>query len=433
VSPAAGQGVEPALDVATAGPIQSMLLGWMLALAVVGGVLSFPTRMGFFALYGLYCLSWAMYWWANLDGTIQLLPPWVDPEGLLQLSIGTRLVSGVLVANAFLRTSQRRRLLGFLVYASVAVVALTVPLAPLLGAPLTQVVIDLESLAVPLLVFGMAVEGVHAGQRSARLFLAAWGTLLLGLIPYLASRVQGGAEPAFAPELLQLVTAAELLVLGFALADRIRELVEERDHAQATAVENLELRLEEAQRSRNLERERAEALAIAARERSRAMTDALTGLQNKAAFISRLQELKLSPELDQVLIGIVDVDNLKVVNDERGHAAGDQMLKDFARAMQDDLRRSDETYRVGGDEFAILAPGASDGSRGVLRKRLLQVVEKVRECGFPEADLSMGFASLSEAGTVDQAQELADQRMYEEKRSKAPDDETGVIRRLRRV
>ena len=68
---------------------------------------------------------------------------------------------------------------------------------------------------------------------------------------------------------------------------------------------------------------------------------------------------------------LCDMDNLKTLNDTHGHEAGDEALQLLAGALQSQLRRSDEAYRVGGDEFAVILPAANrlDAERVVRRLR----------------------------------------------------------------
>lgn len=88
--------------------------------------------------------------------------------------------------------------------------------------------------------------------------------------------------------------------------------------------------------------------------------DELTGLFNRRVFEERLQEHLLLAERygpDGALL-MVDIDNLKYVNDTYGHASGDSLILAAAEAMGHRLRESDLVFRVGGDEFAVLLPHA---------------------------------------------------------------------------
>ena len=107
----------------------------------------------------------------------------------------------------------------------------------------------------------------------------------------------------------------------------------------------------------------------AARLRHEATHDALTGLPNRRAFRARL-EREIDGRTGFALL-LCDMDNLKTVNDTRGHDAGDKALQRLADALRNQLRRTDEAYRIGGDEFAIVLPKASrlDAERVMRRLR----------------------------------------------------------------
>jgi diguanylate cyclase (GGDEF)-like protein len=87
-----------------------------------------------------------------------------------------------------------------------------------------------------------------------------------------------------------------------------------------------------------------------------AATDALTGLANHRAFYDRLdEEIRHAAVTDGVLtVAIMDVDQLKTINDSYGHLAGDAALREIASVLKDRCRRSDLACRYGGDEFAVI-------------------------------------------------------------------------------
>lgn len=113
-------------------------------------------------------------------------------------------------------------------------------------------------------------------------------------------------------------------------------------------------------------------------------TDPLTGLLNRRAFRRRLvEELHRSVRYGSPLsLMLVDVDGLKRLNDEHGHAAGDRAIQCVADAITHTLRGSDFGARWGGDEFTIVAPNASPGAASPSAERL---AAQMRERGGPRA------------------------------------------------
>ena len=107
-----------------------------------------------------------------------------------------------------------------------------------------------------------------------------------------------------------------------------------------------------------LEHERDELKRLYGRARHDALVDGLTGLGNHRAFQDELaRQLEVSKRMDLPLaLILIDVDDLKVVNDTRGHADGDRLLEAVGQVTTSVLRKGDRAFRVGGDEFAILLP-----------------------------------------------------------------------------
>jgi diguanylate cyclase (GGDEF)-like protein len=98
-----------------------------------------------------------------------------------------------------------------------------------------------------------------------------------------------------------------------------------------------------------------------------AFHDSLTGLANRALFQDRLRHgaARMARTGGRLAILFVDLDNLKAVNDELGHAAGDAVLQSAARTISGCLRECDSVARLGGDEFGILLEEV-DGEAGLL-------------------------------------------------------------------
>lgn len=94
--------------------------------------------------------------------------------------------------------------------------------------------------------------------------------------------------------------------------------------------------------------------------RSSSVIDALTGMLNRNALQTRVAELVQQAAIlrEPVALIVGDLDHFKAINDGHGHAAGDVVLKDVAYRMRKALRAYDLAYRLGGEEFLIVLPGA---------------------------------------------------------------------------
>jgi diguanylate cyclase (GGDEF)-like protein len=165
----------------------------------------------------------------------------------------------------------------------------------------------------------------------------------------------------------------------------------------------------------HLLRQRADTLILRLDEA--ANTDSLTGLSNRRAFDTHFDEELYRCERTKrpLALVLVDLDGLKTINDEYGHAAGDVALKLVADILKSN-RRTDRSARLGGDEFAVLLPD-TDPDRAVgVAERLVGSVRGVGEFGFP-VTLSLGIACApGDGNTADELRHAADVALYAAKR-----------------
>ncbi|MBL8333004.1 MAG: EAL domain-containing protein [Rubrivivax sp.] len=105
-------------------------------------------------------------------------------------------------------------------------------------------------------------------------------------------------------------------------------------------------------------------------------TDTLTGLPNRHHLAQRVQEAMHHARRagDGFALLLVDIDRFRQINDSLGHETGDQVLRTLASRIQGCLRAGDELARMGGDQFALLVPGAELGSAETLARRVLNAV-----------------------------------------------------------
>jgi diguanylate cyclase (GGDEF)-like protein len=171
-------------------------------------------------------------------------------------------------------------------------------------------------------------------------------------------------------------------------------------------------------RSGELARYQAELEAANDRLRNLAVTDDLTGLRNRRAFEERLAfEFSMARRKKRDLtVVLVDADDFKKVNDRLGHAAGDSVLQQLAKVLQNTVRLTDLAVRFGGEEFAVILPESDERSALLWCRRLRKALEDTAWEHHP-VTVSMGAAGLTPAcANGSHLVAMADQALYRAKR-----------------
>ena len=144
-------------------------------------------------------------------------------------------------------------------------------------------------------------------------------------------------------------------------------------------------------------------------------TDAMTGLPNRARFNKTLAELDTEPPRDWGML-LVDIDNLKMVNDTFGHHAGDDLIKTVATRVAA-VAANAATFRLGGDEFAIFVYGEAGDSLATIADRILAALKQPSDCGghvvFPMA--TIGGAGRQGSDDPETVRQNADFALYHAK------------------
>ncbi|MDH3403664.1 MAG: sensor domain-containing diguanylate cyclase [Acidobacteriota bacterium] len=148
------------------------------------------------------------------------------------------------------------------------------------------------------------------------------------------------------------------------------------------------------------------------RAEARSKTDPLTGLYNRGAWEETLEieEKRCRRYGSPAGVLLIDLDGLKQVNDAEGHAAGDRLLKRAALVLREAVRESDFVARIGGDEFAVLAPDESALTLERLEERLRRSFEGASIAA------SLGGARRDPRQSLAAAVEQADRVLYADKR-----------------
>lgn len=435
--------------------VLGLFYGLALALVLYNLMLLFAVRDRIYLYYVLYAAAFCTYLLC-FDGLgFQYLWPqsvWAANH-VLALALSLTLMFGAQFSRAFLdmrRIAPRADgVMRVVVGASAALAVFSV----------TGWVLDYGGVlrVISVLGFGAAAVATYAalralvlGYRPARYFLLAWAALIafiaLGalrnftLVPTNFVTIYG----------LHIGFALDVLLLSFALGDRINLLRRERTAAEAESLAAQRLLLEATRESeRELEQKidertaelnsvnerlRAEAserenLMAQLREqeehlRFMAQHDALTGLPNR---LSMQQRLALAMELakrnrKKLAVMLVDLDDFKIINDTRGHPAGDQALVQLAARLRTSVRGSDTVARYGGDEFVVLAGELDRGEDAAMIAEKVSDMIRVPlaiEGGAAQVSCSIGISVYpDDAETAEALIALADKAMYASKSGK---------------
>ncbi|WP_274628393.1 GGDEF domain-containing protein [Arvimicrobium flavum] len=152
-----------------------------------------------------------------------------------------------------------------------------------------------------------------------------------------------------------------------------------------------------------------------------ALTDALTGIQNRRYFDDALREYLTEFDRIEKPVGlmILDLDHFKQINDTHGHNIGDEVLREVAKCLKDMTRYHDVVARLGGEEFAVVAPNMD-------AELLLKLAERIRRAiaalvvlsgnARLKITTSVGLAIWDQGESADQFFTRADKMLYEAKR-----------------
>lgn len=145
------------------------------------------------------------------------------------------------------------------------------------------------------------------------------------------------------------------------------------------------------------------------------ISDMLTGLYNRYFFeteVARIQNSRLYP----ITVIMIDLNNLKQINDTHGHPAGDEVIIRTAQVLKLSFRAGDIIARYGGDEFLILLPETDEEAAVQAVNRLRQNANRIPDQAI---NLSIGCATGGKDVAITELIRLADDHMYQDKASRS--------------
>jgi diguanylate cyclase (GGDEF)-like protein len=412
--------------------VLSVYFGMLLALALYNLLLWFSLRDHNYLTYVLFAASMAVGQLSlNGLGNQFLWPDW-PTWGNLAFTVGfaAAVLFGALFTRGFLETRRNLPRLDGAVTGLAALFAVCIVVA--LAAPyrLAAILTSLTGVTFAVVAVLAGLRCWRAGRPGASTFLLAWTVLLLGVAVVGLRNLNLLPTTFLSFYAMQMGSALEMLLLSFALADRINGLRRAKDAAQSEALATKQQMVGALQRSEaSLERRVAERTTeleeanARLRENERqlqalAHTDTLTGLANRLLFDARLEQSMQQARRSQgqTALLLVDLDHFKAINDSYGHAIGDEVLRSAAERFRAAVREVDTVARLGGDDFAIVlaAIGSAADADRMADKIVAGLREPMRVLGMPlEVTGSVGVAVFS-GGDLSPAELVrrADRAMY---------------------
>lgn len=194
-----------------------------------------------------------------------------------------------------------------------------------------------------------------------------------------------------------------------------RELLEARKVARYALAEKRAVIAELESMRAILESNNQDLHCLTIKLRHEAKSDPLTGLPNRRHFDLALQErlaqVAVNPHSDVFSVAILDIDHFKPINDDHGHAVGDQVLQQLAKLLASQLRGRDFAARIGGEEFALLMPDTSLDEASSALERLRRAIEAYRWKPVP-ITASLGVTGYLSGDTGESLMERADAALY---------------------
>lgn len=367
-------------------------------------------------------------------------PAWNEVS--VTLSIALIGVFSLLFSDSFLKLPQHwlamHRIFRLMLLISVSLVLLSF----VLPYPISVRLNSLHGVLVMALILTTGALMLARGFRHARYFVLAWLALLVGTTALSLSKFGILPWNPIIANGAQIGAVVEVILLSFALGDRInqeraarfqaqQEVLAASERAQLaqkeliTAKESANRQLEErvAERTRELEKAMARLEAVNRFLEDVSNTDQLTKLNNRHYFVKRYHEeyRRAQRHGDTISVIMLDIDHFKHFNDTYGHLAGDQCLVAVANELRSSISRAGDTLaRFGGEEFIVLLTHTNINGATTVAERLRKAVAAIElklEQQSVSVTISLGVASIvpSTPDNPEQLIQCADEALYDAK------------------
>ncbi len=281
-----------------------------------------------------------------------------------------------------------------------------VPAARTLGARLVSVLAGSSSVAAaPWLLLPGPIGLVEAFLLCSAVTAttAAYSTISVGTPVHFYAAIVPPTLSALARLIHETPGETLVLVVGTVVYQVNVALAHHRAHR--SVVDGIRTELE-------LAHNRELLLAANAEMEHLASHDALTGLANRRRFTRQAEQALQRAEDGRLALLLADLDHFKAVNDTYGHAVGDAVLQRTAQRMRERVRSSDVLARLGGEEFAVLAPGCDAADAAGLAEMLVETVRTTRFDHGGAVTVSIGVAVFRTGTGLGELLREADDALY---------------------
>jgi diguanylate cyclase len=235
-----------------------------------------------------------------------------------------------------------------------------------------------------MMVFGLVAAITRAYQRYTIAYyylVAVLAFFVIGSIAIFSSDL-AGIYTIYVEHIGLVAVAVEVLLIGLVLGYQFASVYREKETNLALLRQSLQI----------------------------ARYDALTGLPNRYALDEALSTLPAGG-----MLMLLDIDHLKWYNDTYGHQKGDELLQLFAKILAEKINGYGVLHRMGGDEFAVTIANISNAK--LIEDAVSFTVDCMHQQGFENSGVSYGAANMLEAQDISTLNKMADERMYQHKRS----------------
>ncbi len=311
--------------------------GGFLVLVIYNLILFLAVKDRVYVYYMVYVVSYGLYMSVHNGLAFQYIwpgSPWLANQSLLML-LGISLLFGLQFSrevNGTVRLAPKTDRVAVVLQAVSAALLLV---TPFLSYQLLVLAYSLQTVFVCSVIVVLGFLCCLKGSVPARYFMAAWLFFMVSVLIYMFKQFGFLPHNFFTQNSFQMGSLLEMVLLSLALAARVNEM------------------------------------------QKLGYSDALTGLANRRHFDERLPK-----EIEQVQqtgaplsLVVLDIDHFKRINDEHGHAVGDEVIATIGRLLRKNVRRPSFASRYGGEEFAVLLPNTDLQQAQILAERLRVLVE----------------------------------------------------------